>query len=86
MPSCAMSSSWLPISAISPSFITTMRSALRMVDRRCAITSEVRPRRIVFSACWIRRSECVSMFAVASSRMRMRGSAMIARANAMSWR
>ena len=39
----AISSSWVPCSTIRPSSSTTMRSASRIVDRRWAITSAVRP-------------------------------------------
>ena len=50
------------------------------------MTNDVRPWSSVFSARWMITSVCVSTFAVASSRMRMRGWAMMARAKLMSWR
>ena len=53
-----------------------------MVLRRCAMTTLVRPASSVPSARWIEPSVRVSMFAVASSRIRMRGSASTARAKA----
>ena len=58
----------------------------RMVERRCAITKAVRPRRSRRSACSILRSVAMSTELVASSRIRMRGSARSARAKATSWR
>ena len=43
-PSCAKRSTRVPCSTARPSSRKTMRSALRIVERRCAITKEVRPR------------------------------------------
>ena len=42
-PFSAISSSWVPASAMTPLSSTTMRSASRMVERRCAMTNAVRP-------------------------------------------
>ena len=64
--------SCVPCSTIWPRTRTTMRSALRMVDRRCAMTSVVRPCISVSSACWTRRSDSLSSAEVASSSTRMR--------------
>ena len=38
-----MSSSCVPVSTTRPLWKTTMRSAARIVERRCAMTSAVRP-------------------------------------------
>ena len=46
-----------------------MVSALRMVERRCAITKQVRPRISSFIASWILISVRESTFDVASSRI-----------------
>ncbi len=51
-----------------------------MVDSRCAMTKVVRPWRSRLSASWIISSLSLSSDEVASSRMRMRGSASSARA------
>ena len=61
-----------------------MRSASRMVDRRCAMMKAVRPASRILSACSIFRSVPMSTDEVASSRIKMCGSASRARANAMS--
>ena len=79
-----MSSSCVPRSAMWPSCTTMMQSALRMVERRCAMTKEVRPCSRVSSAFWIRISVWVSMEEVASSRIRILGSFSSARAKEMS--
>src|SRR5690606_40948552 len=65
---------------------TRMRSALQMVDRRWATTKAVRPLSSRRSASWISSSVWVSMDEVASSRIRIRGSARKARAKEISWR
>ena len=57
-----------------------------MVDRRWAMTKAVRPCSRRASASWMICSVCVSMLEVASSRIRMRGSASSARAKEISWR
>ena len=85
-PPAAISSSWVPCSAILPSSRTTILPARRIVERRWAMTIAVRP--------WSRRSRPFSIvfsvrtstLEVASSRIRMRGSASRARAKATSWR
>ncbi len=64
----------------SPSRITRMRSASRIVDRRWAMTKLVRPRIRRSMAVWMRCSVRVSTLLVASSRIRMRLSARMARA------
>ena len=63
-----------------------MRSAARIVDRRWAMTSDVRPRMTSSSARCSRASVSESTLAVASSRTRSGASRYIARANARSWR
>jgi hypothetical protein len=57
-----------------------MRSAARMVDRRCAMTIDVRPVNRGARAAWMSCSETVSRFEVASSSSRIRGSLRITRA------
>ena len=57
-----------------------MRSAFRIVLSRWAITNEVRPRIKVARAGWISRSLLLSRLLVASSRMKIVGSASTARA------
>ena len=64
----------------SPWFITRIRSASRIVERRCAITKLVRPFIRLVIARLINISVLVSMLLVASSRIRMAGSARMARA------
>jgi hypothetical protein len=39
--------------------MTTMRSASRTLDSRCAITIEVRPTKAVASACWTACSDWI---------------------------
>ena len=51
-----------------------------MVESRCAITNVVRPCMRYESPCWIISSDSESRLEVASSRIRMRGSARMARA------
>ena len=63
-----------------------MRSAWRIVLRRWAITNEVRPRIRAARPRWIRRSLSLSRLLVASSRMKISGSASMARAMARRWR
>ena len=81
-PSRSSSSSRVPCSSTRPLSSTTMRSALAMVDRRCAITIIVQRRRNASSACCTSRSEMLSRALVASSRMRISGSRTMARASA----
>ena len=69
-----------PARRCGPSSMTTIVSALRIVESRCAITKLVRPCRSRAIAAWIRTSVRVSTLLVASSRMRMLGSARNARA------
>src|SRR5216683_238629 len=57
-----------------------------MVERRCAITNVVRPRRRVRKPSWMAASLSESRLEVASSRIRIRGSARIARAIETRWR
>ena len=76
----------MPCSTIRPSWITTTRSAPVIVERRWAMTNEVLPLNSRASARWITCSVCVSTDEVASSRIRMRGSARRARAKEMSCR
>ena len=80
------SSSWRSVAATRPSSSTTISSASAIVERRWAITNVVRP---AISSCSARLISCsveASTDEVASSRIRMRGSATIARAIAMRWR
>mmetsp|Transcript_20465 Transcript_20465/g.62307 ORF Transcript_20465/g.62307 Transcript_20465/m.62307 type:complete len:99 (+) Transcript_20465:2343-2639(+) len=80
-----MSSSCVPCSTMRPFFTTAMLSAFRTVDRRCAMTTVVRflsvSRRS--RASWTTRSDLLSRALVASSRRRIEGSLMSARAIAM---
>ena len=76
----ASSSRWLPCSTMSPLFITRIRSALRMVDRRWAMMKLVRFCISESIAFWISTSVRVSTELVASSRIRILGSARKARA------
>ncbi len=61
-------------------------SAFRTVDRRCAMTKVVRPAIRASIPFWISASVRVSIELVASSKIKTGGSAMAARAMAMSWR
>mmetsp|Transcript_57235 Transcript_57235/g.135196 ORF Transcript_57235/g.135196 Transcript_57235/m.135196 type:complete len:175 (-) Transcript_57235:2511-3035(-) len=77
-----MSWSWVPCSTTRPFFTTQILSALRIVERRCAITMVVR---FVFcisssSACCTTFSLVVSRADVASSSSRIAGFLIIARA------
>jgi len=65
---------------------TRIRSAWVMVLSRCAITKLVLPFISVCRLPWMSRSDSVSRLLVASSRMRIRGSARIARAMVRRWR
>ena len=73
-------SAWVPRSTTRPASITRICSARRMVESRCAITNVVRPRMRWASPSWMSASDSESRLEVASSRIRMRGSARIARA------
>ena len=64
--------------------MTRMRSASRIVDRRCAITNDVRPSRSAAIACCSSSSVRVSTDEVASSRISTDGCATNARAIVMS--
>ena len=86
LPFNAISSSWVPFSAIRPSSISRMRSESRMVESRWAIIKEVRPRVMVSMARRIRCSVTVSTELVASSRIRIGASCSMARAMVRSWR
>ena len=70
----------MPLSTMSPSRRTRMRSAFLMVDRRWAMTKEVRCSMSWSMAAWIFCSVRVSTEEVASSRMSMGLSAIMARA------
>ena len=70
----SISSSCVPDSTIRPCSRTTIRPARRMVESRWAITIAVRPASSRSSPCSITRSVRTSMFEVASSRIRIRGS------------
>jgi hypothetical protein len=65
---------------IRPSFMTRISSASRIVDSRCAMTNDVRPRISPVMARWMSTSVRVSTDEVASSRIRIGGSARKARA------
>lgn len=77
-------SACVPSSMMRPLSITTILSARVIVDKRCAMTNDVRPLNNRSSADWMTRSVWVSTLDVASSRIRTRGSASNARANEMS--
>uniref|UniRef100_A0A0E0G344 Uncharacterized protein n=1 Tax=Oryza nivara TaxID=4536 RepID=A0A0E0G344_ORYNI len=78
-----MSSSWGPSSLTSPDCMTAIMSALRIVDRRCAITIVVRPIDARSRASCTTRSDSVSNALVASSRRRILGDFRIALAIAI---
>mmetsp|Transcript_23655 Transcript_23655/g.64150 ORF Transcript_23655/g.64150 Transcript_23655/m.64150 type:complete len:95 (-) Transcript_23655:142-426(-) len=81
----ARSSLWVPSSSTRPSPTKAILSALRMVERRCAMTMVVRfcaARRSSRAACTT-RSDLESRAEVASSRMSTVGRLMMARAIAM---
>mmetsp|Transcript_48824 Transcript_48824/g.119554 ORF Transcript_48824/g.119554 Transcript_48824/m.119554 type:complete len:196 (-) Transcript_48824:1440-2027(-) len=75
-----MSSSCVPRSTMRPLATTAMMSALRIVLRRCAITTVVRPTDTRSSASCTMRSERVSSADVASSSSSTRGLRRMARA------
>uniref|UniRef100_A0A0D9VD61 Uncharacterized protein n=1 Tax=Leersia perrieri TaxID=77586 RepID=A0A0D9VD61_9ORYZ len=78
-----MSSSWGPSSLTSPDCMTAIMSALRIVDRRCAMTIVVRPIDARSRASCTTRSDSVSNALVASSRSRILGDFKIALAIAI---
>src|ERR1700721_1938843 len=86
VPSLVIKSSWLPISAIAPFSITTIRSARRTVESRCAITNTVRPLIRLCNADCTKASDSLSRADVASSRIRMGAFFNISGAIAMRWR
>ncbi len=63
-----------------PSFMTRMRSEFLIVDRRCAITNDVRPRASLSRPSWMVFSVLVSTELVASSSISIGESSTIARA------
>ena len=65
---------------------TAMRVARRTVERRCAMTTTVRPVMRLLSAVWTSDSLSVSRAEVASSRMRTGAFFRMARAMARRWR
>ena len=85
-PPASISRLWMPSSTISPFRRTTIRSRLATVDRRWAITIEVRPFIRFCRAAWISCSLSESRALVASSSTRMGASVRIARAMAILWR
>ncbi|PKA50821.1 hypothetical protein AXF42_Ash007476 [Apostasia shenzhenica] len=78
-----MSSSWVPDSTTWPAWTTAMESAVRMVERRWAMTRVVRPTATASRACWTMRSDWESRALVASSRRRIFGDRMMALAMAI---
>ena len=80
MPRRASSSWCVPRSRIRPLCSTRIWSTFWIVESRCAITIEVRPRISTRSASWISCSVSVSTDEVASSRISTRGSWASARA------
>mmetsp|Transcript_16900 Transcript_16900/g.40834 ORF Transcript_16900/g.40834 Transcript_16900/m.40834 type:complete len:193 (-) Transcript_16900:1711-2289(-) len=82
-PSLAMRSSCVPCSTTLPPCTTEMMSALRMVERRCATTTQVRPTMRRSSASCTSFSLSASSELVASSSRRILGSLSSARAMAM---
>ena len=76
-------SACVPRAAIRPWSRTTTSSARAIVDRRCAMMIVVRPRMTSRRPVRMRASVVASTEAVASSRMRIRGSMRSARAIAM---
>ena len=69
-----------------PSSITAMASACVTVESRCAMTTSVLLRAKRATASWTTASFSGSVYAVASSRMTMGASFIMARAMAMRWR
>ncbi len=84
--SARSSSSWLPRSTTRPASMTTISSASEIVERRWATTKVVRPAITSRKPFLISSSVRASTDEVASSRIRMRGSAISARAIAIRWR
>mmetsp|Transcript_8309 Transcript_8309/g.21485 ORF Transcript_8309/g.21485 Transcript_8309/m.21485 type:complete len:110 (-) Transcript_8309:1639-1968(-) len=82
-PSLFRSSSWVPFSTTLPPWTTAMMSALRIVDKRCATTTHVRPTMSLSSASCTSFSLSASREDVASSSSRILGSLRRARAMAM---
>mmetsp|Transcript_29512 Transcript_29512/g.71122 ORF Transcript_29512/g.71122 Transcript_29512/m.71122 type:complete len:107 (+) Transcript_29512:506-826(+) len=78
-----MSSSCVPLSTMRPFWMTTIWSESTMVDRRCAITTEVLPTMSLSSASCTSFSFSESRALVASSSSRILGSDTIALAMAM---
>jgi len=85
-PCCAISSCSGPCSITRPSSNTTIRLQWRRVERRWAIMITVRPLQICAMLAWIACSLSTSSALVASSRIRILGSPVNARAMAMRWR
>mmetsp|Transcript_25212 Transcript_25212/g.58414 ORF Transcript_25212/g.58414 Transcript_25212/m.58414 type:complete len:97 (+) Transcript_25212:495-785(+) len=81
-----MSSSCVPLSTMRPFWMTTIWSESTMVDRRCAITTEVLPTMSLSSASCTSFSFSESRALVASSSRRILGSLSTARAMAIRWR
>ena len=76
----------LPSSTIFPASMTSIRSALTIVESLCAITMAVRPARCAFIPLWIACSVQISIELVASSRIKIFGFASRALAKLTSWR
>mmetsp|Transcript_33757 Transcript_33757/g.77143 ORF Transcript_33757/g.77143 Transcript_33757/m.77143 type:complete len:241 (+) Transcript_33757:2122-2844(+) len=79
-PSRVERSWYVPCSSSSPRLRTRMRSALRTVERRCAMMSVVRPCMHLSRAAWTSASDLASSAEVASSRSRIFGFFATARA------
>ena len=73
MPPNAISSLWLPRSAMPEGVNTTISFALFMVESLCATIMQVRPLASSKSSCCISISVWLSRAEVASSSIRMRG-------------
>src|SRR3990170_2924140 len=82
-PPAAISSAYVPTSTMRPRSRTTIWSASRTVESRCAIAIVVRPWESRSSASWTSRSVCVSSEEVASSRTSTGGFRRIVRAIAI---
>ena len=74
------------LSTIRDADLILVMEAGRIVERRCAMTKLVRPARSEVIARWMSTSVRVSTEDVASSRIRIAGSARNARAMVISWR
>ena len=86
-PSGRLINCWcVPNSLTSPFSRTTILSALRTVDKRCAIIKEVRFFMRLSNASCTRDSDAASSELVASSSISITGSLRMARAMAMRWR